>query len=176
MNNRSEPGYTCERRTGVRRVPGADFRSEPGVRTRRVEFIERPPPPEIVYHPPNRYSRRSSQPSPPPQIISFPNRSDKSEDSDDVSDTDSVDGFPFYAPSMTESDIETVDESTSNGKTESFLDVQALHDSPTQDVYSFEFSRYHEEEDHGTDVYADFVHRSSSTKTAARTQPIFQWV
>lgn len=50
MNNRSEPGYTRERNTAVRMVPGADFHSEPGARMRSVEF-ERPAPVDVSRRP-----------------------------------------------------------------------------------------------------------------------------
>lgn len=165
----SEPGYIRKRETAVRRIPGAEFHSEPGVQTYFV-------PPSSPVGVKRRPSIRPPPPVLPPENV-WPNtESDSSEGSDDISDTDSVDGFPFHAPSISESDIETMDEKSSNGKTESFSDVQALHNSSAQDVYSFEFSRYHKEEEDGTEVRADFVHRSFSTKTAACTRPIFQWV
>jgi hypothetical protein len=85
-----------------------------------------------------------------------------------------VDGFPFHAPSISEFDIGTITEKTSNGKTEHFSNMQALHDSPAQDVYSFNLSLYYEEEDDSTEIYADFVHRSLVTKMVDGTQPISQ--
>ena len=169
MESKSEPGYTRERKTVVREVPRADYHSEPIIRARPLAPVD-------TAHRPSRHTQQPSPAYPPAQNFSQSSGSDSSEDSDDITDTESEHGFPFHAPSISKSGIETRVEKTSNGENVSSSDVQALHSSPTQDVFSFDFSRYLEKEDDRTDVYANFVHRSLQTKTASRAQPIFQWV
>lgn len=68
-----------------------------------------------------------------------------SDDDSLFSESDSVSGFPSNTSSISELDIETINEKSINNKIEASVNATTLEDSTTQEVHNFEFSRFYEE-------------------------------